>query len=92
VIVRYYQAMDDDYDRQAFKDTVRDIRDMIMNDHTLGGTAYDSLVDVFSWGGTGGRIENRRLLVADKEIAVDWADIGIVAHRVIPYDKVTPLS
>jgi len=79
------------YDRQAFKATVRSILDMVAEDHTLGGTAYDSAVEVAHMG-SGGQVREggmSRQVRTNQEHLVDWADIAIVGKRVTPYDKVS---
>lgn len=88
VIVRYFDIMDDDYDRQDFKETAVAILNVIRKDHTLGGTCYDSLAEAFIPGGQG--VANQRRITTKNDILVDWADILVVANRIIPYDKVSP--
>lgn len=87
ILVRYYEAMNSSYDRQTFKDTVRGIAQNLMQDPTLGGTAYDSVCETFTMS-SGGRIGNREVQTKLSN-KIDWADIGIIGKRVIPFDKVT---
>jgi len=90
IVVRYHELMDDSYDRQEFKDTVRAISDMLLEDMNLGGTCWDSMVQVMTWGGTGGLNQRTsRVVMSKNEVRVDWADIGIIARRRKPYDKVS---
>lgn len=90
ILVRYHEVMDETYDRQTFKDTVQAIGDMLLEDMNLGGTCWDSTVQVFTWGGTGGVNRQMNRTVQTKQgVRVDWADIGVIAKRRKPYDKVS---
>jgi len=88
-VVRYYEVMDSNYDRQAFKDTVDSIADMILQDHTLGGTALDSLADVAHYGGHQGVNARGGLVRLKNQYNIDWADIAVYGIRVRAYDKIT---
>jgi len=87
ILVRYYEMMDSDYTRESFKETAVSILDVIRKDHTLGGTCYDSLAEVYSPGGQG-QLQQRQVM-ASNGLQIDWADILVVAQRIIPYDKIT---
>lgn len=90
IVVRYHEAMTATYSRQAFKDTVEAIADMLLEDMNLGGTCWEAHVQVFTWGGTGGLNRQMNRQVQTKQgVRVDWADIGIIARRRKPYDKVS---
>lgn len=90
ILVRYYEVMDTGYDRQTFKETVEAMSDMLLEDMNLGGTCWEAHVQVFTWGGTGGLNRQLNRVVQTKQGArVDWADIGLIARRRKPYDKVS---
>lgn len=90
ILVRYHELMDTDYDRQTFKLTVEAIADMLMEDMNLGGTTWEAHLQVFTWGGTNGiNRQFNRVVETKNGVRVDWADIGIVARRRKPYDKVS---
>jgi len=90
IYIRYHEIMDTSYDRTVFKETVQAIADMVMGYVRVGGTWRESIVRVFTWGGTGGlNRQYNRLVQTKNENRVDWADIGIIARRRKPYDKVS---
>lgn len=87
--VRYYEEMDRDYDRLVFKDRVYLFRNLLTEDPTLGGTSYESVVELVGFTNTkGSRNRYGVEIISKNEHRVDWADIQVGALRIEPWDKI----